>query len=172
METAVVVLLGTVLAACSLVLLVRGSPGPFRAGIPELVTACAAGFVAAAVIRVNVRVHRRWKLTLGRFTAAAALCAVSAVAGALVVLVPGECPGDKFAAGRCGVRESSTWGMAAGLGAVVNFSLAGFALGLYRSVRDVLLDGSAQAVDGLRALKRIRRERAGRSRGKRPRGGA
>ncbi|GAA3973847.1 hypothetical protein GCM10023085_65440 [Actinomadura viridis] len=161
-EAGIIALLGTALAACSLALLVFGYEGTLRFGAADLITAGAAGLAAAAVVRVNVRLHRRWKERIGRFTAAAALCAVAAVAGALAVMVPGECPGELFSTGRCGVKEAAAWGQVAGLAAVVNFGLAGMTLGIYRAVRGVLRDASDQGADGVRALRDGLRRRTGR----------
>ncbi|WP_141578171.1 hypothetical protein [Actinomadura sp. WMMA1423] len=168
LEASIIVLLGFVLAGLSIGLLILqyGDVVTFDAG--DVVTAGAAGVFAAAVVRLNVRLHRRWKKTIGRFTAAAALCALAAAAGALVVLVPGECPGGLFSTGRCGVREAAAWGQVAGLAAVLNFMIAGLALTIWRlvrrlgrEVRDVIRDGSEQGVIWFRALKDFRGRRGG-----------
>ncbi|MGI5204038.1 hypothetical protein ACQEU6_20970 [Spirillospora sp. CA-108201] len=172
LEASIVLLLGFVLAGLSIGMLVLqyGDVVTFDAG--DVVTAAAAGVAAAAVVRLNVRLHRRWKKTIGRFTAAAALCALAAAAGALVVLVPGECPGGLFSTGRCGVREAAAWGQVAGLASVLNFMIAGMALTIWRIVRrvgrwlgrevlDVVRDGSEQSVIWFRALRNIRRRRGG-----------
>jgi hypothetical protein len=172
LEASIIVLLGFVLAGLSIGLLILqyGDVVTFDTG--DVVTAGAAGVAAAAVVRLNVRLHRRWKKTIGRFTAAAALCALAAAAGALVVLVPGECPGGLFSTGRCGVREAAAWGQVAGLGAVLNFMIAGMALTIWRlvrrlgrEVRDVLRDGSEQGVIWFRALKGLRGRRGGKGDG-------
>ncbi|GGQ22503.1 hypothetical protein BKA00_007086 [Actinomadura coerulea] len=168
LEASIILLLGFVLAGVSIGLLIvqAGDVVTFDAG--DVVTAAAAGVVAAAVVRLTVRLHRRWKRTIGRFTAAAALCALAAGAGALAVLVPGECPGGLFSTGRCGVREAAAWGQVAGLAAVLNFMIAGMALTVWRlvrrlarEVRAVVRDGAEQGVIWFRALKNIRGRRAG-----------
>lgn len=164
-ETGIVLSLGAVLSVCSLGLLVLQYPGVLRFTAGDLTVAFAAGVAAAAVVRLNVRLHRRWKRTVGRFTAAAALCAVAAMAGMAVVMIPGQCPGTLGGTGRCGVREAAAWGQVAGLAAVVNFGLAGISLGLYRGVRGVLRDVSELGAEGLRALRRPRRGRTGRAGG-------
>ncbi|GAA2252162.1 hypothetical protein GCM10010402_04140 [Actinomadura luteofluorescens] len=176
LESSIIVLLGFVLAGLSIGMLVLQYGDVVTFDVGDVVTAGAAGVAAAAVVRLNVRLHRRWKKTIGRFTAAAALCALAAAAGALVVMVPGECPGGLFSTGRCGVREAAAWGQVAGLAAVLNFMIAGMALTIWRlvrragrwlgrEVRDVVRDGSEQSVIWFRALRNIRR------RGARPRGG-
>ncbi|WP_433477227.1 hypothetical protein ACQPZP_09335 [Spirillospora sp. CA-142024] len=168
LEASIIVLLGFVLAGLSIELLIfqYGDVVTFDAG--DLITAGAAGVAAGAVVRLTVRLHRRWKKTIGRYTAAAALCALAAAAGALVVMIPSECPGGLFSTGRCGVREAAAWGQVAGLGAVLNFMVAGFALGFWRLVRKlareirlVIRDGSEQGVIWFKALRNIRRRRAG-----------
>ncbi|MBO2465315.1 hypothetical protein [Actinomadura violacea] len=162
-EGGIVLALGAVLSACSLGLLVLQTPVALHFTAGDLAVAFAAGVTAAAVVRANVRLHRRWKRTVGRFTAAAALCAVAALAGTAVAMIPGHCPGSPAGSGHCGVREAAAWGQVAGLAAVVNFGLAGMALGVYRGVRGVVLDASEQGAEGLRALGRLRRRRAGRA---------
>lgn len=168
LEVSITVLLGFVLAGLSIGLLIvqAGDVVTFDAG--DVITAAAAGVAAGAVVRLNVRLHRRWKRTIGRFTAAAALCALAAAAGTVVVLVPGECPGGLFSTGRCGVREAAAWGQVAGLAAVLNFMIAGMSLTIWRLLRraargvgDVLRDGAEQGVIWFRALKNVRRRRAG-----------
>ncbi|MGI5416814.1 hypothetical protein [Actinomadura luteofluorescens] len=172
LESSIIVLLGFVLAGLSIGLLIVQAGDVVTFDVGDVVTAGAAGVVAAAVVRLNVRLHRRWKKTIGRFTAAAALCALAAAAGALVVMVPGECPGGLFSTGRCGVREAAAWGQVAGLAAVLNFMIAGMALTVWRlagrlggllvrEVRDVVRDGSEQGVIWFRALRNIRGRRAG-----------
>ncbi|MEU4822708.1 hypothetical protein AB0H37_12625 [Actinomadura sp. NPDC023710] len=172
LEASIVVLLGFVLAGVSIGLLILQYGDVVTFDLGDVVTAGAAGVAAAAVVRLNVRLHRRWKKTIGRITAAAALCTLAAAAGALVVLVPGECPGGLFSTGRCGVREAAAWGQVAGLASVLNFMIAGMALTIWRlawrsvgwlarEVRDVIRDGSEQGVIWFRALKNIRRRRAG-----------
>ncbi|MEV3922896.1 hypothetical protein [Actinomadura coerulea] len=167
LEVSITVLLGFVLAGLSIGLLIvqAGDVVTFDAG--DVITAAAAGVAAGAVVRLNVRLHRRWKKTIGRFTAAAALCALAAAAGTVVVLVPGECPGGLFSTGRCGVREAAAWGQVAGLAAVLNFMIAGMSLTVWRFLRraargvgDVLRDGAEQGVIWFRALKNIRGRRA------------
>ncbi|WP_158079116.1 hypothetical protein [Actinomadura sp. CNU-125] len=76
-EGAIVLSLGAALAAVSLGLLVHGYGGALRLGAGDAAAAGAAGLAAAAVVRLNVRLHRAWKRALGRFTAAAALYALS-----------------------------------------------------------------------------------------------
>jgi hypothetical protein len=154
-EVGITAVLGIALSASSLGLLVLQYPGKVHLGAGDLIAAGAAGLVAAAVIRLTVRLHRHWKRTLGRITAAAALCAVAAMVGALAVTVPDHCPGVMLDTGRCGVREASSWGEVAGLAAVVNFGLAGVFVALYRGFRGVLDDASEQSHDGLRALGRL-----------------
>lgn len=172
LEASIVVLLGFVLAGLSIGLLILQYGDVVTFDVGDVVTAGAAGVAAGAVVRLNVRLHRRWKKTIGRFTAAAALCALAAAVGALVVLVPSECPGGLFSTGRCGVREAAAWGQVAGLASVLNFMIAGVALtvwrlarrlvrGLAREVRDVIRDGAEQGVIWFRALKNIRGRRAG-----------
>jgi hypothetical protein len=172
LEASIVVLLGFVLAGVSIGLLILQYGDVVTFDLGDVVTAGAAGVAAAAVVRLNVRLHRRWKKTIGRITAAAALCTLAAAAGALVVLVPGECPGGLFSTGRCGVREAAAWGQVAGLASVLNFMIAGMALTIWRlawrsvgwlarEVRDVIRDGSEQGVIWFRALKNIRRRRSG-----------
>lgn len=162
-ETLIVLLLGAVLTAASLGLLGLEYGGGLHFSTGDHLTAFAAGVVAAAVVRLNVRLHRRWKRTIGRFTAAAALCGLAAVVGTLAVMALPECPGGLFATGRCGVKESAAWGQVAGLAAVVNISLAGMALAVVRTVWSAVRDGSAQVVDWTRALHgRWRRPRTGR----------
>ncbi|SNR51055.1 hypothetical protein [Actinomadura mexicana] len=168
LEASIVVLLGFVLAGVSIGLLILQYGDVVTFDVGDVVTAGAAGVVAGAVVRLNVRLHRRWKKTIGRFTAAAALCALAAAVGALVVLVPGECPGGLFSTGRCGVREAAAWGQVAGLASVLNFMIAGVALTFWRlarrlarEVRDVIRDGAEQGVIWFRALKNIRGRRAG-----------
>jgi hypothetical protein len=169
-EAGIVVGLGLVLTAASLGLLILeyGNRLHLRFGPADLFTAFAAGLVAAVVIRVMVRAHRRWKQAIGRFTAAAALCAVAAVAGALVVMIPPECPGGLFSTGRCDLKEAAAWGQVAGLGAVVNFGAVGFVLGVVRFVHGVARDGSAQGLTWIRAF-RNRRGAGGRAAADRPR---
>ncbi|GAA2404344.1 hypothetical protein GCM10010191_10090 [Actinomadura vinacea] len=159
-ETAIVAGLGAALAGISLGLLVLQYGGTLRLGIADVLAAGAAGMAAAAVVRLTVRLHRRWKKTIGRFTAAAALCSLAVVAGMLVVMIPGECPGGLFSTGRCGVREAAAWGQVAGLAAVVNFGIAGLTLAfvrivrrLARAVRGVLRDGTDQGVIWVKALR-------------------
>jgi hypothetical protein len=160
-EAAIVASLGAALTASSLGLLVFGYGGDLHLGAGDLLAAGAAGIVAATIVRLTVRLHRRWKKAVGRFTAAAALCALAAIAGALVVMIPGECPGGLFSTGRCGVKEAAAWGQVAGLATVVNFVLVGLTLAVFRGVRDVVRDGSAQGVAWIKALGGVRRRRAG-----------
>lgn len=163
-EAGITVALGVALSAGSLGLLILQYRGKVHLAGGDLLTAGAAGLVAAATVRLNVRLHRRWKRTLGRFTAAAGLCAIAAVVGALAVMAPEHCPGVMLDTGRCGVREASSWGEAAGLAAVVNFGLAGISVTLYRGGRGVLADASEQGLHGLRALGRnLHRRLRGRS---------
>ncbi|GAA4096791.1 MULTISPECIES: hypothetical protein [Actinomadura] len=176
-EVAIVVSLGVALAGVSLGLLVLQYGGALRFGTTDLLIAAAAGVAAASVVRVTVRLHRRWKKSIGRFTAAAALCALAGVVGALVVLIPSECPGGLFSTGRCGVREAAAWGQVAGLGAVVNFGAAGLTLAFVRLVRalpgavwGVISDGTAQGVIWIRTLGGARRRRAVRVGRRRPDG--
>ena len=172
-ECGIITLVGAVLAGVSIGLLFvqygEQHGEHLKFGFADVVSAGAAGIVAAAIIRLNVLLHRRWKRTIGRFTAAAALCAVAAVAGALVVLVPSECPGGLFTTGRCGVREAAAWGQVAGLLALVNFGIAGFLLlvwrlarALARGARDVVRDGTLQGVSWARALKGFVKRRGSR----------
>ncbi|MGW3769133.1 hypothetical protein [Actinomadura verrucosospora] len=168
LESSIILLLGFVLAGLSIGLLILQAGDVVTFDVGDVVTAGAAGVAAAAVVRLNVRLHRRWKKTIGRFTAAAALCALAGAAGALVVLVPSECPGGLFSTGRCGVREAAAWGQVAGLASVLNFMIAGMALAVWRlvrrlarEVRDVVRDGSEQGVAWFRALKNVRKRRAG-----------
>ncbi|TDC44457.1 hypothetical protein E1281_33900 [Actinomadura sp. KC345] len=170
-ECGIIALVGAILAGVSIGMLFvqygEQHGEHLKFGVADVVSAGAAGIVAAAIIRLNVLLHRRWKRTIGRFTAAAALCAVAAVAGVLVVLIPSECPGGLFTTGRCGVREAAAWGQVAGLLALVNFGLAGMSLlfwrlvrALARGVRDVVRDGTLQGVSWARALKRVVKHRS------------
>lgn len=157
-EAAIVLALGTVLAGASLGMLTL-QYGSLHVGTADLLTAWAAGLTAGLVVRLVVRLHRRWKQAVGRFTAAAALCAIAALAGALVVMVPGHCPGGLPWAGRCGVKEAAEWGQVAGLATVLNFMLAGLGLAIFRTVRSVTRDGCAQGVLWFKALVRVWRTR-------------
>lgn len=151
-EAAVVALLGAALAAVALILpAVEYGQAP-RVAQGGLVALGAAGLIAAAIARAVVRLHRRWKQKIGRFTAAAALCALAAILGTIAATIPDQCPGRLFAPGRCGLKEAAAWGQAAGLATVVNFMLAGFVLGTFRTARIVIRDGSAQCADWLKAL--------------------
>ncbi|MBC6458088.1 hypothetical protein [Actinomadura sp. HBU206391] len=168
-EAAIVVALGGALAGVSLGLLVLQYGEALRLGFADVLIAGAAGMAAASAVRATARLHRHWKRTVGRFTAAAALCALAALAGALVVMIPGECPGGLFSTGRCGVREAAAWGQVAGLAAVVNFGVAGLTLwfvrlarALSRTVREVIRDGTAQGVIWIKALGGVRRRGSGR----------
>jgi hypothetical protein len=145
-EAAIVLGLGVVLgsAAASLLRLEYGAAG--RLGLRDLATVAAAGIAAAAVVRGAALLHRRWKPVVGRFTAAAALCALAAVAGMLVAWVPGDCPGGLLHDGRCSVSEAAAWGQVSGLATVLNFILAGLAFAVFRTVRAVISDGSAQGL--------------------------
>jgi hypothetical protein len=156
-EVAIVVALGTVLGGFSVALLVTRYPGTPRFTVTDLLTIAGAALVAATIVRLCVRLHRGWARTLGRTTSAAALCALSGVVGSVVVLVPDRCPGTLFATGRCDVQETTAWGLAVGLAAVVNFAAAGLAVGLYRGVRGVLGDTGAVGLDAVRALSGLRR---------------
>jgi lysylphosphatidylglycerol synthetase-like protein (DUF2156 family) len=168
-EAAIIVLLGLVLAAASLGLLVYEYGRRLHFGLADLLIVAVAGITAAAVVRSTTRLHRRWKKTVGRFTAAAVLCAAAAIAGTLVVMIPSECPGGR-SAGRCGIQEAAAWGQVACLAAVVNFMLAGLTLAFLRGVRGVVRDGSAQGIVWIRALGGALRRRAGKGTPDRPRG--
>jgi hypothetical protein len=159
-EIAIVLALSASLAGVSVGLLALQYGEVLRFGTADAFTIGAAGLAAGTVVRVTVRLHRRWKMEIGRFTAAAALCALAAVVGAAVVMIPGECPGGLFSTGRCGVKEAAAWGQVAGLAAIVNFGLAGLVLALLRfvrslprAVRDVAGDGTAQGLDWIRAIR-------------------
>lgn len=169
-ECGVIALLGVALAGVSIGLLFLQYGDQYgkylKFGVEDVVIACSVGIVAAAIVRFTVLLHRRLKPLIGRVTAAAALCALAGIAGALVTLVPGECPGGLFETGRCGVREAAAWGQVAGLAAVLNFGIAGIGLliwrllkALARGVRDVVRDGSMQGVAWAKALKRVWRRR-------------
>ncbi|MGI8330904.1 hypothetical protein ACRYCC_13140 [Actinomadura scrupuli] len=168
-ETVIVVLLAVVLAGASIGLLTL-QYGGLRFGAGDLLTVGLFGVVVAAVVRATVRLHRRWKAAIGRFTAAAALCALAGVTGALVVLVPATCPGDLPGSGRCGVQEAAAWGQVGGVAAVLNFMLAGLALATFRAVGNVLRDSSEQSVVWIRAAVAAWRRRAGRRAPSVPRG--
>ncbi|WP_395105138.1 hypothetical protein [Actinomadura sp. SCN-SB] len=174
-EVAIVAALGLGLAAGSVALMILQYGARVRFGTADLIGGLAAGVCAAAIIRVVVRLHRRWKRSIGRITAAAALCGLAAVIGALAVLIPPHCPGDIVVTGRCGVRESAAWGQVAGLAMVLNFLVAGLALALARGVRGVLRDGSAQLLAWAarllthRRLNASKRSPAARPGGSRPR---
>lgn len=150
-EAAIVVVLGSVLTGASLASLTL-EYGSLHFAAMDLVTAWAAGLVAALAVRLVVRLHRRWKQAVGRFTAAAALCALAALVGALVVMLPGHCPGGPPWAGRCGVKEAAQWGQVAGLATVLNFMLAGVGLAIFRTGKAVIRDGSSQFVVWFKAL--------------------
>lgn len=159
-EIAIVLALSASLAGVSVGLLALQYGEVLRFGTADAFTVGAAGLAAGTVVRVTVRLHRRWKMEIGRFTAAAALCALAAVVGAVVVMIPGECPGGLFSTGRCGVKEAAAWGQVAGLAAIVNFGLAGLVLAFLRFVRsvprvvrDVAGDGTAQGLDWIRAIR-------------------
>lgn len=159
-EAAVITALGSALTAASVALLVLDGAAPDLAvrGLPTL---GVAGLTTAVVARAMVRLHRRWRGPLGRFTAAAVLCAIAAVAAALVVTIPGQCPGVILPAGRCGVRDAAAWGQAAGLATAANFLVAGLVAALVRTVRGLLRDGSAQGIAWITALRAaVRRRRA------------
>lgn len=162
-EAAIVMLLGIVLAGASAGLLVLSFDGRVRFGISDLLTAGAAGLAVAVIVRIAALLHRSWTKTVGRFTAAAALCAAAGIAGALVVMVPSQCPGEVLSTGRCGVEQAASWGQVAGLAAIVNFGLVGFVLGLWRGIRDLVGDGSAQGLVWFRALNDLRRRRGARA---------
>jgi hypothetical protein len=153
-EAVIVVALGAVLAVCALeTLLSQQQTGPTRFDAGDLAALGAAGLVAAVIVRVTVRLHRHWQGTVGRFTAAAALCAVAAVVGALIALIPGQCPGQLLTTGRCGLGQAASWGQVAGLTAAVNFLFIGMALAAYRGVRGVLRDAGRQGAEGVRKLR-------------------
>src|SRR5690606_1238950 len=137
-ECGVIALLGVALAGISIGLLFvqyGDQYGEYLTfGVTDVVIACSAGIVAAAIVRLTTLLYRRWTVLLGRFTAAAALCAIAAVAGMLVAFIPDECPGGLFPTGRCSLREAATWGEVAGLATVLNFSLAGIAVLSWRTL--------------------------------------
>ena len=160
-EIVVAVLLGAALALCALGSLLLQATGPVRIDGGDLLALAAAGLVAAVVVRVTVRLHRRWKDALGRLTAAAALCAVAAMAGGLIALIPGQCPGQLLSTGRCDLAQAASWGQAAGLTAVLNFLIIGLALAAYRGVRNVVRDARRQSTSAVRSLRDMRRPRAG-----------
>lgn len=147
-EAGIVLGLGLTLTGASLGLLILEYGGGLhlRFGPADLFTAFAAGLTAAVLVRIAVRAHRRWKPAIGRFTAAAALCGIAAAAGALVVMIPPECPGGLFSTGRCDVREAAAWGQAAGLAAAVNFGIVGLALALVRAARRMVRDVRARGL--------------------------
>ncbi|MEV5709698.1 hypothetical protein [Actinoallomurus sp. NPDC052274] len=151
-ETAIIVLLGVALAAVSLGLLRFEYGGRVHFGTVDLLVVAAAGIAAAMAVRATVRLHRRWKRTVGRFTAAAVLCAVAAVVGALVVLIPSACPGE-LGTSRCSARQAANWGEAAGLAMLLNFLIAGLVLALVRGTRDLARDGTSQSLTWIRALR-------------------
>lgn len=158
-EVLAVVTLGIALAVCALGTLLSQATGPVRIDGGDLLALGAAGLVAAAVVRVTVRLHRRWKDTVGRFAAAAALCATAAVLGTLIALIPSECPGQLLTTGRCGLGQAAGWGQVAGLTAAANFLFIGLALAAYRGVRGVLRDAGRQGADGVRKLRERRSPR-------------
>ncbi len=159
-EAAIVLGLGVVLgsAAACLLRLEYGAAG--RLDLSDLGTVAAAGVAAALVVRGTALLHRRWKPAVGRFTAAAALCALAAVAGMLVSWVPGDCPGGLLHDGRCSVSEAAAWGQVSGLATVLNFALAGLAFAVFRTVRGVVVDGTAQGLLWYAALRRRLRKPA------------
>jgi hypothetical protein len=159
-EAAIVASLGFALSGVSVGLMVYGSQGEIRFSVSDLVIAYAAGVTVAMVIRVTLVLHRRWARTVGRYTAGAALCAIAAIVGVLVVLIPADCPGGgPFATGRCDAREATSWGLVAGLASIVNLGTVGVALAATRFVRGVAVDGSAQAVITAKALRKMWRRR-------------
>lgn len=153
-EATITVLVGVALAASSLGLLAYQYGAGLHLGTGDQITVAAAGVAAAAVVRVTARLHRRWKRTLGPITAAAALCALAAIAGTLVVMIPSQCPGVLFGSGRCGAKEAATWGETAGLAAMLNFMLIGLSLALFRMVRNVVGDAVAQCLVWIKMLAR------------------
>lgn len=158
-EAAIVVPLGVVLAICALVSMLSQATGPVLIDGGDLLALGTAGLVAAVIVRVTVRLHRRWTNAVGRFTAAAALCAIAAVLGTLIALIPSRCPGQILTTGRCGLGQAAGWGQAAGLAALVNFLVIGLVLMAYRGVRNVLRDAGRQGVEGVRKLRDERRSR-------------
>ncbi|MCO6009154.1 hypothetical protein NE236_29710 [Actinoallomurus purpureus] len=174
-EAAIIVLLGLILAAMSLGLFRFEYGGGLHLGAADLLTAAAAGIAAASAVRTAVRLHRRWKKTVGRFTAAATLCAAAAIVGMLVVMIPSACPGE-LGTSRCSTRQAATWGEAAGLATLVNFMVAGLLLAVMRGTRDLVSDGTAQGVTWVKALSGTLRRRFGgpspdRARGSKESGG-
>lgn len=158
-EVAITMALGFGLTAAVLSVFVLESGAWPRFAVGDIVTAGAAGLVAAGVVRMTVRLHRRWKRTVGRLTASAALCALAGIAGSLVVMIPSRCPGEMFSTGRCGLREATTWGQVAGLATLVNLLVVGLILALTRSAARVVGEGSAQGLIWIRKLGGLRRRR-------------
>ena len=156
-ELAIIAALGVTLAGASVGLL-HLEFGSVHLGMADLATALAVGIVAASVIRGTVRLHRRWRPVVGRFTAAAALSAIAAAAGFLIAFAPPDCPGGVLHGGRCSVSEAAAWGQVAGLATVLNFIVAGLVLAIFRTAWSVLRDGSTQGIAWIAALrKRLRR---------------
>lgn len=158
-EAAVVVPLGAILAVCALWTMLTQATGPVVIDGGDALALAAAGLVAAVIVRVTVLLHRQWKAAVGRFTAAAALCAVAAVVGTLIALIPSRCPGELLATGRCGVGQAAGWGQVAGLAALVNFLVIGLVLMAYRGVRNVLRDAGRQGAESVRKLSDARPSR-------------
>ncbi|WP_433183118.1 hypothetical protein [Actinoallomurus sp. CA-150999] len=152
-EAAIIVLLGLGLAGVSLGLFRLEYGGKLHLGTADLPAVAAAGIAAAAAIRATVRLHRRWKKTVGRFTATAVLCAIAAIVGMLIVMIPSACPGE-LGTSRCSVRQAATWGEAAGLATLVNFIIAGLVLAVVRGSRDLARDGTSQSLVWIKALRR------------------
>lgn len=158
-EAVIVVPLGVVLAVCALAAMLGQAPGPVLIDGGDLLALGTAGLMAAAIVRITVRLHRSWTATVGRFTAAAALCAIAAVLGTLIALIPSRCPGQILTTGRCGLGQAAGWGQVAGLAALVNFLVIGLVLMMYRGVRNVLRDAGRQGVESVRKLREERRSR-------------
>lgn len=169
-EAVIVVLLGAVLAAGSVGLLLLGGARPAGLGAGDVLSASVAGVVVAVIIRVATRLHRRWRPVIGGFTAAALLCALAALAGALVMLLPSECPGAMFTQGRCGIKDAAAWGNVAGLATALNFAAAGLFLMLLRLVRGLVRGGATQIMTWTRTVKGVRHRDAGRRTRPAPRG--
>jgi hypothetical protein len=161
-EAAIVLLLGAGLAAASVGLLLYGGAARAGFGSADLLGAGVAGVVVAALVRVAIRMHRRWSPVVGGITAAVLLCALASLAGALIVLIPGECPGAMVPEGRCGIKDAASWGEVAGLATLLNFTAAGLFLMVFRGARSTVRGGAAATVRWARRLKTVRRHGAGR----------
>jgi hypothetical protein len=127
--------------------------GRFPYGVSNVLTITTAAFVAAAVWRVGVRSHALLARPLGRATGAAVLSALAALAGVLVMLIPGHCPGTT-GTGRCSSSEVATWGMVFGLSTALNLFVAAVTLAVCRWIWRVMRDGVCEVRETVPACRR------------------